>query len=228
MHFPGGNGNGRAAGTKVHGRDGTGSLVVSNVFGVAIPELSIRTDAPAANASVVEDGAGVFLAGADCNGGPPGADIHRSGVRRAVVARPRIASTAAGVAAPAKRGPVIEDGARMDPAGCNGNRRPAGPEFNGWNGSRGLVISNGLIRRRSQADRYRRRPQHRRRRCRAGRTCGKSPAGDRNRRATRADIDRVHRAGRLVVADGVGVAVAELAISVTPSSARCRCRAARR
>ena len=101
-----------ARASKVHGADRSGSLVVADVLGIAVPQLAFGTPPPAAHGAVVEDGAGVIAACRDGDGGASGPEVDGChGARRLVVAdvlSVPIAQLAFGTFTPTANGAVVE------------------------------------------------------------------------------------------------------------------------
>ncbi len=175
--------------------------------GVAVAQLTIEVEAPAADAAVVEQGARPEHADRDGGRGTTGAEAHdrlRAGglvvtdraVEVGVAERPVVVRT------PAPDGAVVQHGAGVERAGADRGGGPAGPDVDRAHRTRALVVADHLCRRRvaELAGAVVRAPTAHRAVVEDG--AGVVTAGaDRRRRAADAEVDRWHRAGRLVVAD---------------------------
>ena len=124
----GGDRGGGAAGAEVDGGEVVAHLagLVAAVVGVAEAELAVAVVAPALDGAVVEQRAGVVVAGGDRGGGAAGAEVdggkvvaHLAGLVAAVVGVAE-AELAVVVVAPALDGAVVEQRAGVRPSRRDG------------------------------------------------------------------------------------------------------------
>ena len=193
---------------------------------------------PAAHAAVVEQRAGMAVAGRDRDRAAPGAEVHGAGcgwtLGVADALEVAVPQASVGAGAPAAHGAVVEHGAGVQPAGRDRDGGAAGAEVHRADQVGRLVVADvadaavaelavGAVSPAAHAAVV----EHRARVRAAGR--------DRRCRAARPEPDRVDAARRLGVADRVAAAVAEPAVGVEAPAAhravvehRARVRAARR